>query len=60
MWIVSASVWIKIQITDASQTKAKKEIAFNEKEHAIETLGIVEGTWLEFLDVNKKRSDLTA
>ena len=34
---------------------AKKEIAFNEKEHAVETLATVNGTWLEFLDIDNKR-----
>lgn len=34
---------------------AKKEIAFDEKSHAVETLATLEGSWLEYLDIDNKR-----
>ena len=33
----------------------KKELSFHEKDHVIETLATVEGSWLDYLDIDNKR-----
>lgn len=58
--MIRGKIWkVKREFTAHLWDKnAKKEISFNEKEHAIETLATINGTWLEHLDIDSKRSNL--
>jgi len=54
---VKGKIWkIKKEYTAHLWDKnAKKEIAFNEKEHVQDTLGTISGTWLDYLEIDNKR-----
>ena len=49
-------IWkIRKDFSNQLWDESKKDVSFNERDHAVETLGTVSGNWIDSLEIDGKK-----